>query len=119
MSHRNDTSGLWYTSSHSEHTRPMLTVSGGPMLEALTYCLAAAHAPYEASPLLSAIVSLVELSALLGLEELCGHCVGALAKASGLASPAPYGSPDEAKQLMALQKLLGLATCPVAGLLGE
>ena len=72
-----------------------------------------------AAPLLTALVTVVELSALLGLEELCETCLGALAKAAGLSAPAPYGSPDEGKLLAALRCLLGLAASPVAGLLGS
>ena len=35
----------WYSTTHAEHVRPMLTVSSGPLLEALTYCLAMTTSP--------------------------------------------------------------------------
>lgn len=112
-------SGSWHAASHAGHARPMLTVTGGPVLEAATYCLAGTRDAPAAAPLLAALVTLVELAALLGLEELCESCVSAVSKAVGLSAPAPHGSPEEAKQLAALRSLLGLAGSPVAGLLGS
>ncbi|KAG1671976.1 hypothetical protein FOA52_013348 [Chlamydomonas sp. UWO 241] len=120
LSHSGTQSGLWYTSTHSEHARPMLSVCGGGLLEALTVCLAGAKTPGEFQPLLSAIVTLSELSALLGLDELCEACVGALSKVASVRKPAAYGAQEEAKkQLAALQALLALAASPIAGLLGS
>jgi hypothetical protein len=71
----------------------MLTVSSGPFLEALTYSLAlmgstsngagstAAGPAAVLQPIVvSALVAVVEMAALLGLEELCETCVGALFK---------------------------------------
>jgi hypothetical protein len=85
--------GQWHTTNHAEHARPMLTVSSGPFLEALTYSLAlmgstsngagstAAGPAAVLQPIVvSALVAVVEMAALLGLEELCETCVGALFK---------------------------------------
>lgn len=94
-------------------------VCGGGILEALTVSLAGSHALATASPLLHAIVCLTELSALLGLEELCESCAGALSNAASLPLPAPYGSQDEAKQQAALAALLGLGAGPLSALLGS
>ena len=44
-------SGAWHSTTHAEHVRPMLTVSSGPLLEALTYSLALPMATAAAATL--------------------------------------------------------------------
>ena len=112
----------------------MLTVASQPLLSSLISFLTSPTSPTSQPhgssstnqwvPSVNALVTLIELSALLGLEEVCESCVQALATASGLPpllppSPSPYLSHEEGRQLEALRALLGLAESPVACLLGS
>lgn len=54
----------------------------------------------------------------MGLDRLCEDLVSALAAAASVQAPAPPGSPAEGKQVAALAALVGLGSCPEAGLLG-
>eukprot|EP00798_Chlamydomonas_sp_ICE-L_P008680 gene8680-34127_t len=110
--------GLWHTSSHAAHTRPMLSISGACILDALSYGLSVTTDSTRVGALLTSASTLVELAALLGLEQVCEQCVAAMVKVAGLASPAAYASNEEARQLAALKSLLGLGLSPVRTLLG-
>ena len=58
------------------------------------------------------------LAGVMGLDRLCEDLVSALAAAASVQAPAPPGSAAEGKQVAALAALVGLGTCPEAGLLG-
>lgn len=59
------------------------------------------------------------LSGALGLDRLTEKLVEAVAGAAGVAAPAQPGTPAEAKQVVALETLLQVASGPRAGLLGS
>lgn len=59
------------------------------------------------------------LSGALGLDKLTEQLVGAVAQAAGVSEPAQPGTPAEAKQVVALETLLQVASGPRAGLLGS
>lgn len=110
---------LWYSASHPEHVRPMLQVAGPMLLQALSAAFASAPDAASAAPVLAGLLQLAKLSGLLGLDQQCEATVGALAARSGVFCPAAVGSADEAKQLAALQALLGLTAGPDACFLGS
>jgi hypothetical protein len=111
--------GQWVTAAHAELARPMLTVAAGPVLDALAFSLASAPDAAHADGPLRTLAALVQLSGVLRLDEICERAVGVLAAGAGVSSPAPYGSPAEAKQLAALKALLGVMAGPEAGSLGS
>lgn len=98
---------------------PHLQASGAPMLEALSWSFANATDAPTITAVLQGLLQLIKLAGLMGLDQLCELCVGALARASGVFEPAPCSTLAEQKQLVALQGLLGLAQAPEAGLLGS
>lgn len=110
---------IWCSASHPEHVRPMLQVGGPMLLQALSAAFTAAPDAATAAPVLAGLLQLAKLFGLLGLDRQCESCVGALAARCGVFDPAAVGSPAEAKQLAALQALLGLTAGPEAGFLGS
>ncbi|KAF6256772.1 hypothetical protein COO60DRAFT_1627056 [Scenedesmus sp. NREL 46B-D3] len=95
---------VWCCASHPEHVRPMLQVGGPMLLQALSAALSAAADAAASAPLLAGLLQLARLSGLLGLDWQCEDRRGSVA---------------EAKQLAALQALLGLTAGPEAGFLGS
>jgi hypothetical protein len=89
------------------------------MLEALSWSFAHASDAPTITAVLQGLLALIKLAGLMGPDQLCELCVGALARASGVFDPAPCSTLAEQKQLVALQGLLGLAQAPEAGLLGS
>ena len=64
------------------------------------------------------VLARARLAGVLGLDRLCEDGVSALAAAAALHAPAPAGSAAGRKQVAALAALVGLGSCPEAGLLG-
>ncbi|KAF8064597.1 BIG3 [Scenedesmus sp. PABB004] len=110
---------VWCSASHPEHVRPMLQAGGPMLLQALSAAFAAAPDGANAAPVLAGLLQLARLAGVLGLDSLCEGCVAALAERCGVFDPAPAGSAAEAKQLAALQALLGLTAGPEASFLGS
>lgn len=110
---------IWCSASHPEHVRPMLQVGGPMLLQALSAAFTAAPDAATAAPVLAGLLQLANLFGLLGLDRQCETCVGVLAARCGVFDPAAVGTPAEAKQLAALQALLGLTAGPEAGFLGS
>ena len=76
-----------------------MQVSGDSVLRSLAAALTAAPSLQAAAPILDGYEQAIQLAALLRLEGLCEALLGSLAGAAGLEAPAPYGSPQEAKQV--------------------
>ncbi|KAI8114546.1 hypothetical protein M9434_002668 [Picochlorum sp. BPE23] len=118
---------MWKTATHAEHARPMLQVAGDPICKSLIMNLRAANSVAEAMPILKGFEQAIKLCALLWLENLTLQFVKGLALSSGfgqvnndfsIAQSAYPGTPEEAKNVACLSRLVSLACSKEAGLLG-
>ncbi len=110
---------MWHAATHAEHARPMMQVSGGTVGKALATALAGAGNLIEAMAILDGYEQAIRLAALLRLENLCESLVTGLAAAARLASPAAPHTPEEARQVASLSRLISLGSCSEAGALGS
>ena len=119
---------IWITATHSEHARPMMQVAGDSLARSLSFNLRTSKSIAQAMPILKGYEQAIKLSALLWLEALAESLVQGLGAGAGFglhggefdasSYPAP-GSPEEAKSVAALSRLVGLGSCKEAGLLGS
>ena len=119
---------LWRSATHAEHARPMLQIAGDSITKSLRVGMAAATSIAEAMPILVAYEQVIKLSALLWLEGLTENLVEGLATAAGFGlwdrnfsiptCPSP-GSPEEARNVAALSRLMSIGSSKEAGLLGS
>jgi hypothetical protein len=110
---------MWHAATHAEHARPMMQVSGTAVGKALATALSGAANLIEAMAVLDGYEQAIRLAALLRLEVLCESLVAGLAAAARLGSPAAPHSPEEARQVASLSRLLSLGSCSEAGALGS
>jgi len=110
---------MWHAATHAEHARPMMQVSGLVIGKALATALAGASNLIEAMAILDGYEQAVRLAALLRLEHLCESLVAGLAESARLGAPAPPHTPEEARQVASLSRLISLGSCSEAGALGS
>jgi len=110
---------MWHAATHAEHARPMMQVSGVAVGKALATALAGASNLIESMSILDGFEQAIRLAALLRLEHLCESLVAALAAAARLGAPAPPHTPEEARQVACLSRLISLGSCSEAGALGS
>lgn len=117
----------WKTATHAEHARPMLQVAGDAICKSLVINLKAASSVADAMPILKGFEQAIKLCALLWLENLTLQFVKGLALSSGfglvnddfsIVQCAHPGTPEEAKNVACLSRLVSLACSKEAGLLG-
>ncbi|KAL4515001.1 hypothetical protein Ndes2526B_g03682 [Nannochloris sp. 'desiccata'] len=110
---------MWHAATHAEHARPMMQVSGVAVGKALATALSGASNLIEAMAILDGYEQAIRLAALLRLENLCETLVAGLAAAARLGAPAPPHTPEEARQVASLSRLISLGSCSEAGALGS
>lgn len=112
-------SGCWHTAAAPQHVRAMLLAVVTSLAEILKEGVrvpqGAAASDAVSSVYASALEGcrhLIALTARFGMHALCEDAVSMLCVASGVFSPAPHGSPQEARQVRALEVLIAIALGP-------
>lgn len=110
---------LWFTATHTEHSRPMLEVAGPHFQKALASAIESASDRESADRSVNSLVMAIQLAALLGLDALCQQFVTSLAKAIGVHSKEALLRANPPRQIAALRALIAVASDEHAGLLGN
>ncbi|GMH39854.1 hypothetical protein BSKO_07758 [Bryopsis sp. KO-2023] len=110
---------VWFTASHTEHSRPMLEAAGPAFLQTLAAALECAGDAESAKRVVDCLKLGIKLAALLGCDNLCQQMVGTLANATGVKSREALLRANPHCQILALQGLISVASDEHAGLLGS
>lgn len=118
---RNDAndSDLWFTATHTEHSRPMFEVVGPHFQKTLATAVEWAIDKDSAERAVDSLVMAIQLAALLGLDTLCQSFVTTLARSIGVHSKEALLRANPHRQIAALRALIGVASDEHAGLLGS
>ena len=110
---------LWFSATHTEHSRPMFEVSGPYFQKALAAAIESALDKESAQRSVDSVVMAIQLAALLGLDQLCQQFVTTLSRAIGVHSKEALLRANPHRQIAALRALIGVASDEQAGLLSD